>query len=158
MSEGDNRSYGLQDWRQSRLSEPRRRGSRANQLRSSQRQDRTLLHDSHHLQRLARDGSIIKCARGWPQIGNTFQRHDEGTGFSRKGKTQLAPRLETSLQGELRAHAHGFSPRGGRSPQEPRLPQSQQAPLLPRKENARTCQVSLGERNGDGAQLDGGNR
>ncbi len=67
-------------------------------------------------------------------------------------------RLETPLQGKLRAHAHRVPPRSRRRPQESRFPQPQQAPFLPRKENARTREVSSRQRNGYFTQYLSGKR
>jgi hypothetical protein len=145
---GGNRSYGLQDRRQSRLSEPRRGHRRADQLRHLERQNRTVLYDSHCFQRFTCNGSANERNLCRPALGDSLDRLRQSSRLPRKRQTQFPSRLEAPLQRKLRAHAHRSSSRSSRSPQEPRIAQHQQAPLLPRKENARARQVSSSQRNG----------
>src|SRR5580704_4329559 len=134
---GDFRSYGLQDWRQSRLSEPRRWSYRADQLRGVERQNRTVLHDPRSCQRFAGYGPSIERGDGWSSFRYPLHRHKQSPWLPRKRQAQLSPRLETPLQGKFGAHAHRVTPRSRRRPQESRFPQPQQTSLLPRKENVR---------------------
>src|SRR5580704_12408057 len=103
-------------------------------------------------------GSTFERRNSGSKISHPVERYHEGSRFPREGQAQLTSRLEAPLQRELGAHAHRFTVRSSSSVEKSGLPQPQQTAIVPRKENAGTREVSVGERDGDGAQSDFGER